>query len=62
MTELSPDEWPYKGKTSYVLTHKDIQNSEEIIFTDMEISKLATQLKEESGKDIYLLICSHSPF
>ncbi len=38
--------------TSYVLPHKDIQNNEEIIFTDMEFSKLATQLKEESGKDI----------
>ncbi len=24
VTELSPDEWAYKGKTSYVLTHRDI--------------------------------------
>lgn len=53
-TELSPDEWAYKGKTSYVLTHRDITNTEEIIFTDTPIQELAETLKQTNGKDIWV--------
>ena len=54
VTELAPNEWAYKGKTSYVLTHKDMQNKDEIIFTDSEISLLANELKQQNGKEIWI--------
>ncbi len=54
VTELSPNEWAYKGKTSYVLTHKDISNEDEIIFTDENIEELTEKLKQSIGKDIWV--------
>lgn len=54
ITELSPNQWAYKGKTSYVLTHKDIKNKDEIIFTSEHITDLILKLKEENGKDIWV--------
>ena len=32
-SELSPDEWVYSGLTSYVITHRPLPSSEQIIFT-----------------------------
>lgn len=54
VTELSPNEWVYMGKTSYVLTHKDIPNEDEIIFTDKDIKMLSEELKKTDGKDIWI--------
>ncbi len=54
VTELSPDEWPYKGKTSYILTHRDIPNKEEINFTSKDIVQLLEELKKSEGKDLWL--------
>ncbi len=53
-TELSPDEWAYKGKKSYVLTHRQLDNTDEIIFTDMDIKALIADLKSEEGKNIWI--------
>ncbi len=53
-TVLSPDEWPYKGKTSYVLTHRDITNKEDILFVDETVESLAAKLKKSVGKDIWI--------
>ncbi len=53
-TELSPDVWPYDGKMSYVLTHKKLSDLAEIKFTDIEISKLISNLKSENGKNIWI--------
>ena len=39
VTELSPDIWVYKGKQSYVITNKNIENKEEITFTAEEIAE-----------------------
>ncbi len=52
-TVLSPDNWPYKGKMSYVLTHRQMENHDEIIFTSEDVSTLIARLKGESGKDIW---------
>ncbi len=54
ITELSPNEWAYKGKKSYVLTHREIENTEEISFTSESIEKLSVTLKSEDGKDIWI--------
>ena len=54
VTELSPNEWAYKGKKSYVLTHKKIENTDEIVFTDEDIGVLISNLKSEKGKNIWL--------
>lgn len=36
VTELSPDEWVYKDLKTYVLTHKNIKSTNDIIFTDTD--------------------------
>ncbi len=53
-TELSPDEWPYEGKSSYVLTNKKIDNTDNIIFTNEDIIKLIDKLKKENGKGVWI--------
>ncbi|MFR4352813.1 MAG: dihydrofolate reductase family protein [Roseburia sp.] len=53
-TELSPGEWVYSGMKSYVMTHKKIPSTEEIIFTDKPVRELIGALKAESGKDIWI--------
>ncbi len=55
VTELSPEVWPYEGKTSYILTSKSLENKEEIIFTNESLLELLKKLKEEEGK--YIWIC-----
>ncbi len=54
ITELSPDVWAYEGKTSYVLTHRDIDDKEGIFFTSKNINELVSELKSKSGKDIWI--------
>lgn len=54
VTELSPDSWFYQGKTSYVLTHRQMDSTDEIIFTDKSPEKLITELKGSDGKDIWI--------
>ena len=55
VTVLSPNEWAYKGKQSYVLTHRDIKNDdEEIVFTEQNIKDLITDIKAKDGKNIWI--------
>ena len=54
VTELSPEKWAYEGKQSYVLTHRECENTEEIIFTDRDISELIEELRATEGKDIWI--------
>ncbi len=53
-TELAPNNWPYQDKKSYVLTHKQIEDSPQISFTDSDILSLANKLKQEEGQDIWI--------
>lgn len=53
-TELFPEKWIYSGKTSYVMTHKNLPSTEEIIFTDKSAGELIGDLRCQSGKDIWL--------
>ncbi|WP_395019568.1 dihydrofolate reductase family protein [Robinsoniella peoriensis] len=54
VTELSPDDWMYKDLTSYVITHKELHDTENIKFVNESVCKLVKNLKEEPGKDIWI--------
>ena len=53
-TELSPDKWVYEGKMSYVMTHREEQSSDEIIFSDESLDSLIRRLKVGVGGDIWI--------
>lgn len=55
--ELSPDQWPYEGATTYVLTNRidTTARSENIRFRNTDACRLVDELKQESGdKDIWI--------
>ena len=54
MTELSPDDWVYEGLMSYVFTHRDMEDTENIKFVSDSLVSLIHQLKMEEGKDIWI--------
>lgn len=54
ITELSPNQWVYEGKKTYVLTHKQIKSTDDLIFTGEPLEELVHKLKKEEGKDIYI--------
>ncbi len=55
VTELSPDNWVYAGKTTYVLTSRDIKSdNDEIIITNGDLGDLIRELKQQDGKDIWI--------
>ncbi len=54
VTELSPDVWAYKGMKSYVITHRDIKSTDEIIFTAKSPTEIVKELKSLPGKDIFI--------
>lgn len=54
-TELSPQEWVYADLKSYVITHREIPSTDQIIFTHNNPCKLVEELKREKGKkDIWI--------
>ena len=54
VSKLSPQEWVYRGMETYVVTHREEKNKEEILFTDQEPCELVRQLKEKPGKTIWI--------
>ncbi len=55
ITELSPDNWVYAGKKSYVLTHQEYHSdNDDIFFTDENVKSLIKKLKKQDGKDIWI--------
>ena len=54
VTELSPDEWAYSGMQSYVMTHKKINATNDIVFTDTAIDELIASLHNQEGKDVWI--------
>lgn len=53
-TELSPAEWIYSDLTSYIVTHRNISSTNNIIFTHKNPCSLVKQLAEENGKNIWI--------
>ena len=45
-TQLSPGQWPYGGKETYVLTHRGLPDREGIHFADCSAVELVSALKE----------------
>ena len=54
VTELSPDQWVYKGLRCYVLTHRKPEDTEDVTFTDMPVCDLVNRLRYEEGKNIWI--------
>ena len=54
VTELSPDEWIYDAFTTYVITHRELNSSEKIRFTDTDPVELVKRMRFESGKGIWI--------
>ena len=52
--ELSPGKWPYEAMQSDVLTHENLENTENIHFVNTEIQELIRTLKQQEGKDIWI--------
>lgn len=53
-TELSPEEWVYAGRDTYVFTHRSLPEEAEIHFTAEEPARLVKRLLEKPGKDIWV--------
>ena len=45
VTELSPDSWPYEGRSCYVVTHRQEENRKDISFWNGELTALTDKLK-----------------
>lgn len=53
-TKLSPTEWIYADFTTYVITHKKLDSTDQIRFANENPADLLNRLKSESGKDIWI--------
>jgi len=54
VNELAVNDWPYQDKVSYVLTEKDIDDTENIHFGEANLKELIVDLKRDQGKDIWI--------
>ncbi|MCB5954690.1 dihydrofolate reductase family protein [Enterococcus sp. CWB-B31] len=55
VNELSPEQYPYEDKTSYIITHHEKPENADLIFTAEQPDKLVERLKKEEGKDIWIV-------
>lgn len=53
-TELSPNKWPYKGKESYVITHREQENNHDVLFYKNNVDELVKTSKEKTGNNIWI--------
>jgi dihydrofolate reductase len=54
ITELSPGEWVYAGKTCVVISHNKPATSDDIVFTDQKLDTLLKELRNKDGNDIWI--------
>lgn len=54
VTELSPAEWIYADLTSYVVTHRKLSSTNQIIFTEKDPVDIVKELKAKEGKNIWI--------
>ena len=52
--ELSPDNWVYDSLTSYIITHRKLDSTNNINFVQKNPSELIRDLKKENGKSIWI--------
>lgn len=54
-SELLQGEWPYRGLTTYVMTHRTPPaTDEDIHFVDRDVCALVAELKQRAGKGIWI--------
>lgn len=54
ITELSKDNWVYDNLLTYVFTHREQQDTSNILFTNKNLVELIQSLKSHHGKDIWI--------
>lgn len=54
MNEMN-GEYPYKSQTSYVYTSQNREDTQYVTYTDEPVSALGQRLKEQEGKDIWIV-------
>ena len=54
VTELSPNAWPYEGKTCYVFTHRTLPSTPDVIFTAEDPAALVRRLKGGDGQTVWV--------
>ena len=54
VTELSPDEWPYAGLMSYVVTHRAPPARQGVRFTDEPPCELVARLMQQPGRNLWI--------
>lgn len=54
VNELSKEEWMYKDLTSYIITHREMKSSQNIIFVNEDVCNLINTLKQKTGKGIWI--------
>lgn len=54
VTELSPDEWPYAGLMTYVITHRKLPSKADIKFIQGDPCDILREEKKKSGKGIWV--------
>ena len=54
VTELSPEEWAYKGLKSYIITHREVSPENDRVFTEKNPCSLVRELLQYPGKDIWI--------
>ncbi|OON95414.1 MAG: riboflavin biosynthesis protein RibD [Candidatus Epulonipiscioides saccharophilum] len=59
ITELSPNNWPYKGKQTYVLTsnkkkYDEINSMEKVEFIDQNIKDFIIKIKADTSQNIWI--------
>lgn len=52
--ELSPDKWIYDSLTSYIITHRKLDSTDNINFVQKNPSELINDLKQKDGKSIWI--------
>ncbi|WP_341382007.1 dihydrofolate reductase family protein [Clostridium massiliamazoniense] len=55
MQDLSPEQWPYEGKETYVVTTDDLEPNKNVEFIKEDVVNFIKQLKEKEGKDIWIV-------
>lgn len=52
--ELSPEQWVYPDHMTYVVTHREMKDSENIKFVNDNVSSIVHTLKQQEGKGIWI--------
>lgn len=53
--DLSPEEWPYAGKKTFVVSTQDLAHDENVEFIKGDVVNFINELKKKDGKDIWIV-------